>query len=114
MARCFGVRMQQLHNDSTSISLCGQYCGASGRSVRHQRALAITYGYSRDHRPDLKHLLFILTTDADGGVPVHFRCAAGNTTDVRTHIETWNRCQRSAYSGQFRVGVFPATWRPAR
>jgi len=90
VARRFGVRMQQLHNDSTSISMCGQYRSASGRSVRHQRALAITYGYSRDHRPDLKQLLFILTTDADGGVPVHFRCADGNTTDVRTHIETWN------------------------
>ena len=90
VAQRFGVRMQQLHNDSTSISLCGQYRSASGRSVRHQRALAITYGYSRDHRPDLKQLLFILTTDADGGVPLHFRCADGNTTDVRTHIETWN------------------------
>ena len=54
------------------------------------RAPAITYGYSKDHRPDLKQLLFILTTDADDGVPVQFRCADGNTTDVRTHIETWN------------------------
>ena len=86
----FGVRMQQLHNDSTSISVCGQYRSANGRSVRQRQAPAITYGYSKDHRPDLKQLLFILTTDADGGVPVHFRCADGNTTDVRTHIETWN------------------------
>jgi transposase len=62
VAQRFGVRMQQLHNDSTSISLCGQYRSASGRSVRHQRALAITYGYSRDHRPDLKQLLYIQTT----------------------------------------------------
>jgi transposase len=86
----FGVRLQQLHNDSTSISLCGQYHQAKGRSMRQRRAPAITYGFSKDHRPDLKQLLFILTTDAEGGVPVHFRCADGNTTDVRTHIETWN------------------------
>jgi transposase len=86
----FGVRLQQLHNDSTSISLCGQYRQAKGRSMRQRRAPAITYGFSKDHRPDLKQLLFILTTDAEGGVPVHFRCADGNTTDVRTHIETWN------------------------
>jgi transposase len=39
----------------------------------------ITYGFSKDHRPDLKQLLFILTTSADGGVPVQFRCANGNT-----------------------------------
>jgi transposase len=90
VAQHFGVRLQQLHNDSTSISLCGQYRAAGGRKVRNRRAPAIVYGYSKDLRPDLKQLLFILTTDADGGVPVHFRCADGNTTDVRTHIETWN------------------------
>ena len=90
VAQRFGVRLQQLHNDSTSISLCGQYRQASGRRIRARSAPAITYGYSKDLRPDLKQLLFILTTDADGGVPVHFRCASGNTTDVRTHIETWN------------------------
>jgi len=38
----------------------------------------ITYGFSKDHRPDLKQLLFILTTSHDGGVPVQFRCEAGN------------------------------------
>jgi transposase len=90
VAQRFGVRLAQLHNDSTSVSLCGQYRGANGRSVRGRTAPAITYGYSKDHRPDLKQLLFILTTDADAGVPVQFRCADGNTTDVRTHIETWN------------------------
>ena len=36
---------------------------------------------SKDHRPDLKQLLFVLTTAADGGAPVHFRCADGNTSD---------------------------------
>jgi hypothetical protein len=35
-------------------------------------------------------LLFILTVDADGGVPAHFRCADGSTSDAATHIETWN------------------------
>ena len=58
--------------------------------MRQRQAPGITYGYSRDHRPDLKQLLSILTTDADGGVPVHFRCASGNTTDVVTHVQTWN------------------------
>src|SRR5450759_1868849 len=90
VAQRFGVRMRQLHNDSTSVSLYGQYRAANGRRVRGRSAPAINFGYSKAHRPDLKQLLFILTTDADGGVPVQFRCASGNTTDVRTHIETWN------------------------
>lgn len=90
VAQRFGVRMQQLHNDSTSVSLCGQYRQACGRHVRARSAPAITFGHPKNHRPDLKQLLFILTIDADGGVPVQFRCADGNTTDVRIHIETWN------------------------
>ncbi|MFZ0550829.1 MAG: hypothetical protein WAU49_09410, partial [Steroidobacteraceae bacterium] len=35
-------------------------------------------------------MLFILTTAEDGGVPVQFRIADGNTNDSITHIETWN------------------------
>jgi len=101
VAQRFGVRLLQLHNDSTSISLCGQYRRARGRRVRARSAPAITYGYSKDARPDLKQLLFILTTDADGGVPVHFRCADGNTTDVRTHIETWNTLRTLAGRADF-------------
>ena len=97
----FGVRLQQLHNDSTSISLCGQYRHARGRRVRERTAPAIVHGFSKDMRPDLKQLLFILTTDAEGGVPVHFRCADGNTTDVRTHIETWNTLRALAGRADF-------------
>jgi transposase len=88
VAKRFAVQLKRLHNDSTSIAFCGQY--RDGRvSKSGQRAPAITYGYSKDHRPDLKQLLFILTTDADGGVPVQFRTADGNTNDSITHIETW-------------------------
>jgi len=89
VARRFGVNFERLHNDSTSIRLCGQYRSASGRSVRGKTAPALTYGYSKDHRPDLKQLIFILTVDGAEGVPVHFRCASGNVNDSVTHIETW-------------------------
>jgi len=86
----FGVRFDELHNDSTSVAFCGQYRGATGRSIRGRTAPAITYGYSKDHRPDLKQLLFILTTEAEGGVPVALRIADGNTSDSITHIATWD------------------------
>jgi len=90
MAKRFAVQLERLHNDSTSISFCGQYREQRGPSRTGQRASVLTFGYSKDHRPDLKQLLFILTTDADGGVPVQFRTADGNTSDSVTHIETWN------------------------
>ena len=34
--------------------------------------------------------MLILTMSADGIVPVAFRCADGNTSDSRTHIQTWS------------------------
>ena len=53
--------------------------------MRGRTAPAIVHGFSKDMRPDLKQLLFILTTDAEGGVPVHFRCADGNTRPTLGH-----------------------------
>jgi transposase len=84
----FGVAFERLHNDSTSISLCGQYRAASGRALRGRTAPAIVFGFSKDHRPDLRQLLFILTVTAEG-VPASFRCADGNTNDSVTHIQSW-------------------------
>lgn len=101
MGQSFEVRFDELHNDSTSIRLTGQYREARGRSLRGRRAPWITYGYSKDHRPDLKQLLFILTTSADGGVPVQFRCSDGNRSDVDTHIETWEALRRVAGKPDF-------------
>ncbi|MBK6975086.1 MAG: IS1634 family transposase [Sterolibacteriaceae bacterium] len=97
----FGVRFDELHNDSTSISFCGKYPVASGRKIRGRRALAITFGHSKAHRPDLKQLLFILTMTADGNIPVAFRCADGQTSDSRTHIDTWNALRAVAGRADF-------------
>jgi len=44
----------------------------------------VTYGYSRDHRPDLKQLLFGLTVTAEG-VPVWGHIADGNQSDSTEH-----------------------------
>jgi transposase len=56
---------------------------------------------SKDHRPDLKQLLLILTMCADGNVPVAFRCTDGNASDSRTHIETWNALRAVAGRADF-------------
>jgi transposase len=92
----FDVALEELHNDSTTVRFCGQYAEARGQSIRGKRGPFITYGYSKDHRPDLKQLLVILTTSDDGGVPVQFRCEAGNASDSRTHEETWDALCRAA------------------
>ena len=87
----FGVSLDELHNDSTTVSFCGAYTLADGQQRAFGRpTLAITFGHNKDHRPDLKQLLFILTVTADGGVPLHFRAESGNVTDDRTHRDTWD------------------------
>ena len=91
----FGVSLAELHNDSTTVSFCGQYAKATGRSIRGKKAPYITYGYNKDHRPDLKQLPFVLTTSSDGSVPVQFRCEDGNTSDAKTHKETWDALKRA-------------------
>lgn len=89
--REFDLRLDELHNDSTTISFYGAYEDASVEALyRGQTTPAITYGHSKDHRPDLKQLLYILTVTEDGGVPVYFATRSGNTTDDQTHEETWN------------------------
>jgi transposase len=89
--REFGLRLDELHNDSTSVSFFGAYGGAAREGVQFGRpTLAITWGYSKDHRPDLKQLLYILTVTEDGGVPVYFTAASGNVVDDQTHRDTWD------------------------
>ena len=97
----FNLKFDEFHNDSTSISFCGNYRAAAGRKIRGRSAPAITYGHSKAHRPDLKQLLLILTMSADGNVPVAFRCTDGNASDSRTHIETWTALRTVAGRADF-------------
>jgi transposase len=87
----FGVSLDELHNDSTTVTFCGAYANATTEQRALGRpTLAIAFGHNKDHRPDLKQLLFILTVTADGGVPLHFRAASGNVSDDQTHRDTWD------------------------
>src|SRR5450755_1369556 len=90
--REFGVDCSQLHNDSTSITLHGEYLQADGRERGGQSTAAAKRGHNKEHRGDLKQLLLILTVSADGAVPLAHRLADGNVTDDQTHIETWTGC----------------------
>src|SRR5207237_626164 len=120
----YGISPAELHNDSTSLRLYGAYraCGADGRAgstgpdggapqdgpapgggagpARPAR------GHSKDHRPDLKQLVWILTTCADGAVPFTFKMADGNTEDSTTHIATWQACQVAMWVVE--SSVFPS------
>ena len=89
--REFAVELDELHNDSTTITFHGDYETADEeRTLRGRLRLAVTWGHNKDHRPDLKQLLYILTVTRDGAVPVQFRVQSGNATDDRSHVATWD------------------------
>lgn len=91
VVQAFAVSLDELHNDSTTVSFYGAYEDAAQEGQqRGRRTNAITWGHSKDHRPDLKQLLYILTISEDGGVPVYFTTASGNVADDRTHCATWD------------------------
>src|SRR6266581_4289417 len=76
--RRFGIAAQHLHIDTTSFSVSGDYASKEeGEPV----ALAITYGYSRDHREDLKQWMCALATTHDGDIPIFLRPLGGNSSD---------------------------------
>jgi transposase len=76
--RRFGVQAQHLHIDTTSFSVSGDYASQEeGAPV----PLAITYGYSRDHREDLKQWMLALATTHDGDIPIFLRPLGGNSSD---------------------------------
>jgi hypothetical protein len=73
----------RMHNDSTSVKAYGRIPGTT------RTGFFLAQGHSKDHRPDLKQLIYSLTISADGAVPVHYKTYPGNRTDDTTHIQTW-------------------------
>jgi transposase len=66
-----------------------------------EAVVAIVHGHNKDHRPDLKQLVWTLTVCADGGVPVHYNVDDGNVTDDRTHVGTWKILREIIGSADF-------------
>jgi len=79
----FDVDLKEIHNDSTTVKAFGRMEGRTATGFELKK------GHSKDHRPDLKQLVYTLTISADGGVPIHHHCYPGNYTDDKTHIDTW-------------------------
>jgi transposase len=96
-AKQLGVATDRVHLDSSSFHVHGEYEPMSPelRVVRKTvssteeesdnqatpKPIHITYGYSRDHRPDLKQFIIDLICSGDGDVPLYLRVTDGNEAD---------------------------------
>jgi transposase len=80
--RAFGIRARQVHVDTTSFSVSGEY-----EADLDAHTLAVTYGYSRDHRADLKQWMLALATMRQGDVPLFCQALDGNASDKVSLVE---------------------------
>ena len=78
----YNLQCDRIHNDSTTVTLFGQY------DIDHKAAKP-KRGHNKDHRPDLKQLLFSLSVCGDEAVPLYFKVWDGNVTDDKTHLRNW-------------------------
>jgi len=84
--RIFGIKAEQVHVDTTSFSVSGEYTGV--QAGEDAAVIAITYGYSRDHRHDLKQWMLALATTHDGDVPLFLQPLNGNSSDKVSLLAT--------------------------
>jgi transposase len=97
-AQKFGVSLSTSHLDSSSMHVHGQYntslpevifesqkAGDNQEleeiAVKSPKEITITYGYSRDHRPDLKQFIIEMICSGDGDIPIFLKLASGNQAD---------------------------------
>ena len=91
---CEGINI-----DSTSIHVDGEYS-----QDEDTKAIRITRGYSRDHRPELNQVVLNLITENQAGIPIYMKAASGNINDnegfkniVKHHLSSLKAAQNSQY-----------------
>jgi len=72
----FALSAKHVHFDTTSVNVYGDYPNAEAESA----AAHITYGYSKDKRPDLKQFVLSLLC-VEGGIPIVGKHEDGNASD---------------------------------
>ena len=98
--REFDIDLAEFHQDTTTVTFSGEYAGQAPANAA-DRPPRITFGYNKDHRPDLKQLLFGITISADGAVPLHCKIYDGNTSDDSVHQDTWTFLEQLVGSADF-------------
>jgi transposase len=112
--RAFGVEVSRLHADTTSFSVHGQYGSeapdaetAEGASEGKPAVIEVTYGYSRDHREDLKQWMLALVTCGEG-VPQFLQPLDGHASDKRALLEAVTGLTHQLQQSGESAGVYVA------
>lgn len=76
--KLFDIDTSHVHHDTTSVTLYGDYDLYGDDDPK--QPFVITYGFSKDHRPDLKQLVHSVLC-VDHGIPIHSKIENGNKSD---------------------------------
>lgn len=78
---------QTNHLDSTSLSVSGAYEKADGEEAE-PGVIHLTYGHSKDKRPDLKQAVLSLVVNGPSNMPIWMDALDGNSSDKKEFHET--------------------------
>lgn len=107
--RLFGVKAEQIHVDTTSFSVSGEYPREADPPAEAEAAvIAITYGYSRDHREDLKQWMLALATTHDGDIPLFMQPLDGNSSDKVSLLDAITTIQTQLRETEGEASVYVA------
>jgi transposase len=86
----YGIRVRFAHADTTAFSLQGDYEFDADTIADDSEGqpITITYGHTKDHRPDLKQAILSLICAHQSRIPVYLRALSGNTADKVSVPET--------------------------
>src|SRR5258707_3774087 len=132
--RAFGIEVGRLHADTTSFAVHGHYAlelpegletpealtaaaqsGTAGAAAGDEdeedagapTVIEVTYGYSRDHRADLKKWMLALGTSGEG-VPQFLQPLDGHASDKRTLLEAVQALTQQLKASGETPGVYVA------
>jgi transposase len=88
----YGVSKKFRHLDSTSMAVEGEYDSDDPSPL-------ISFGYSKDHRPDLKQFMIYMVSSRDGDVPLLAQTVAGNSSDKKLFRERLNALKEQIQHG---------------
>jgi len=80
--RAYGIVVRFAHLDTTAFSLEGAYEEEEGMDEAEEpHPIKITYGYSKDHRPDLKQAILGMISVNRTSIPAYLSAVSGNISD---------------------------------
>jgi transposase len=127
--RAFGVEVGRLHADTTSFAVHGQYDPDAQdvpealetpqmlKAAAQEQAdageegapsvIEVTYGYSREHREDLKQWMLALVTSGEG-IPQFLQPLDGNASDKRVLLQAVQALTQQLRASGEPAGVYVA------